>query len=132
MGSQPRWAVEAATAIATSLGMRTFEVPGDRRLYHAAAVMAGNFATVLLAEAADVLAAAGVPAAEAPSILAPLAVQSLRNASDDPAAALTGPVARGDEATLEQHRRALADAGLTEVASLYQALTERARRLVTS
>jgi len=124
-------AVAAATSVATSLGMRPFLVPGDRRLYHASAVMAGNFATVLLAEAARVLTAAGVPAAEAPSILAPLAVQSLRNASDDPSTALTGPVARGDEATIERHRRALADAGLADVVALYELLTAHARRLVT-
>ena len=52
---------EAAREIAGLLGMRAFEVPGDRRLYHAAAVIAGNYATVLLAEAASVLSAAGVP-----------------------------------------------------------------------
>ena len=40
-------ALAAARALAERLGFRAFEVPGDRRLYHAAAVMAGNYATVL-------------------------------------------------------------------------------------
>jgi len=122
-------ALAAATDLAESLGMWPIQVPGDRRLYHAAAVMAGNFSTVLLGESSRVLAAAGVPLADAPSLLAPLAVQSLRNATADPAAALTGPVARGDEATLERHRRALAEAGLEDVVLLYELLTARARRL---
>lgn len=124
-------AVAAARALAASLGMRAFEVPGDRRLYHASAVMAGNFATVLLAEAARVLAAAGVPPEEAPGLLVPLALQSLRNAATDPAGALTGPVARGDDAVLEGHRQALAVAGLEDVRTLYETLTDRARLLVS-
>lgn len=123
-------AVRAAVALATSLGLRPFEVPGDRRLYHAAAVMAGNFATVLLAEASRVLAAAGVDPREAPGLLAPLAAESLRNAARDPAAALTGPVARGDDAVLRAHRQALTEAGLDDVAELYDLLTDRAHRLI--
>ena len=90
--------------LAEVLGMRAFEVPGSRALYHCSAVMAGNFATVLLAEASRVLVAAGVPASEAPGILAPLAMASLGNAVEDPRAALTGPVARGDHQTLDAHR----------------------------
>jgi predicted short-subunit dehydrogenase-like oxidoreductase (DUF2520 family) len=122
-------AQEAARAIARSLGMSPFSVPGDRRLYHAAAVMAGNFATVLLADAAAVLAAAGVDPADAPGLLAPLALQSLRNAAADPAAALTGPAARGDSATIERHRAALREAGLPDALALYDLLTAHATAL---
>ena len=124
-------AVRVGTDLARSLGLRPFEVSGDRRMYHAAAVMAGNFATVLLAEASRVLAAAGVDPAEAPALLAPLALESLRNAAADPAAALTGPVARGDEAVLQGHREALGEAGLTDIRSLYDLLTASARRLAS-
>jgi predicted short-subunit dehydrogenase-like oxidoreductase (DUF2520 family) len=121
----------AARALADALSMRAIIVPGDRRLYHAAAVIAGNFATVLLAEASRVLAGAGVDPDEAPALLAPLAVQSLKNAGEKgPAAALTGPVARGDTATLDGHRDALLAAGLDDLVPLYDALTGRARRLV--
>ncbi|MCA9572941.1 MAG: DUF2520 domain-containing protein, partial [Myxococcales bacterium] len=125
-------ALEAARWLAGRLGMRAIEVSGDRRLYHASAVIAGNFATVLLAEAARVLAAAGVPLEDAPGLLAPLALQSLRNAVlDGPAASLTGPVARGDEGTLQGHREALVEAGLADVLALYEPLTAAARRLVS-
>lgn len=126
-------ALEAATTLAESLDMRPIEVPGDLRLYHAAAVMAGNFATVLLADASRVLAAAGLPADQAPGLLAPLALQSLRNAAArGPAQTLTGPAARGDQATLFGHRTALDEAGLAALIPLHTLLSERARVLMES
>lgn len=123
-------AVDAGRWLAARLGMTPLLVPGDRRLYHAAAVMAGNFATVLLAEAAGVLSHAGVPADEARRALIPLAIQSLRNAASDPAAALTGPAARGDHGTIAAHRAALAEAGLADPLALYEALDRATRRLL--
>lgn len=97
-------ACAAARHLAVALGFTPFEVPGDRRAYHAAAVMAGNFATTLLGLAARIMAEAGVPAEQAPGLLAPLALQSLRNAArQGPAAALTGPVVRGDNSVIEDH-----------------------------
>lgn len=115
--------------LAELLGMVPFELSGDRRLYHAAAVMAGNFATALLAEAAAVLSAAGVPVEQAPALLAPLALASIENAASiGPARALTGPVARGDEAVIEAHREALACA-TPEQLTTYDALLAAARRL---
>lgn len=124
-------ALEVAIELAESLGMVPLQVPGDRRLYHAAAVMAGNFATVLLAEASKILEAAGIDPARAPALLAPLALQSLRNAADrGPVATLTGPVARKDEATLIGHRKALSEAGLDELVPLHTLLTEHAMRLL--
>ena len=124
-------ALDVARELALCLGMEPLEVPGDRRLYHAAAVMAGNFATVLLAEASRALVAAGVDPDRAPGILAPLALQSIKNAGEyGPAATLTGPVARNDDATLDGHRDALVSAGLSELLPLYDLLLQRARRLV--
>ena len=71
LAGTPR-ALDHGRAIAKYLGLRPVNVPGDRRLYHAAAVMAGNFATVLLAEAGRVLTEAGVEDIEARAMLAPL------------------------------------------------------------
>lgn len=62
-------------------------------------------------------------------MLAPLAVQSLLNAVDDPARAITGPAARGDEAVLDAHRQALRDAGLADALVLYDVLSDRVRFL---
>jgi predicted short-subunit dehydrogenase-like oxidoreductase (DUF2520 family) len=123
-------AVTRARELALDLGMRPFAVLGDRRLYHAAAVIAGNFATVLLAEASAVLIQAGVNPHEAPTLLLPLAIQSLQNAAVDPRGALTGPVARGDRAVVDAHRTALRTAGLTDLLPLYDAFVARAQALV--
>ena len=102
--------------------MRAFRVSGDRRLYHAAAVLAGNGATILLGEACRALVAAGVPAADAAGLLQPLVRRSIDNAVPDPAAALTGPVARGDVEVLAGHDAALRQAGLSELADLHRSL----------
>ena len=113
-----------ARQLATDLGMVPFAAPADPALYHAAAAIAGNYVAVLLAEAARVLAAAGVP--EGTALLAPLAIESLRNAARAPARALTGPAARGDLDTLARHRLALRAAGLRDVSDLADSLAERA------
>lgn len=119
-------AVAVAEELARLMGMRPLRIPGDRRLYHAAAVVAGNFATVLLAEAGAILKAAGV---DRPEILIPLAMQSLHNAGNHPAAALTGPAARGDEHTVTSHLQALKAAGLKDVLAVYELMSRRAHAL---
>jgi len=117
------------STVARDLGMQPVRVPGDRRLYHAAAVMAGNLATVLLAEAGRILQAAGVDGPTARQMLIPLMLASARNAVVDPSGALTGPVARGDLATLDRHRAALDAAGLHDLQALYDEGVRRAMRL---
>lgn len=108
------------------LGGREFHVAdADRSLYHAAAVIASNHLTALLGQAERAGAAAGVPF----EALLALARATLDNiAVFGPAAALTGPAARGDEATIDSHRGAL-DAD--ELAA-YDALADQARLLAGS
>ncbi len=120
-------AVAMAEALARSLGMRPFAVTGDRRLYHAACVVAGNFGTVLLTEAARMLASAGVTEDPA-ALLLPLLEASIHNAARQGPEALTGPAARGDEATIQAHIEAIARQH-PELLPLYRALTARARAL---
>lgn len=118
--------LEVARVLAGDLGLHAVEVPGDRRLYHAAAVLAGNFATVLLAAGAALLESAGVDPAEAPGMLAPLAQASVSGrAAVDPAGALTGPLARGDAAVVQAHIEALAGAH-PELLPVYTALARYA------
>ena len=125
-------AVAAARSLALALGWTAFEVPGDRRAYHAAAVIAGNFATTLLAEAASILEHAGVSAEAAPSLLAPLALQSVRNAAElGPAHALTGPVVRGDSAVIDDHRAVLKACNPATLA-VYESLLRATRRLAAT
>lgn len=105
-------AEHAGRALATLLGAHTLRIPGGRKgRYHAAAVFASNFPIVLAAIAERLLADAGVAAAEArPAVrhlLSSAAVNLARG--DDAALALTGPVVRGDAATVRRHLAALAD-----------------------
>src|SRR5262249_51423385 len=83
---------------------------GDRVLYHAACALAANGLTALYGAADRVLQAASVPAPGEP----PAALRALMAAALDACAglgaagALSGPVARGDAATVALHREALA------------------------
>ena len=73
-----------------------------------------------------------VPYVGASRMISPARQQqaSLQSAAGDPAASLTGPVARGDEKTIEAHIAAMHGAGLDGSLELYQALTHRARQLL--
>lgn len=118
-------AVAVGRQLANDVGMQPFDVPGDRRLYHAAAVLAGNLVTVLYDEAVQVLKQAGVAPELARRVLLPLAERSLANAPQGLRQSLTGPVARGDHATLQSHRQALS-AQHPGALPLYNALVHRA------
>jgi predicted short-subunit dehydrogenase-like oxidoreductase (DUF2520 family) len=91
--------------IARSLGLRPFELAdADRGRYHAAAVIASNHLVALLGQVERLAASRSVPF----EAFAPLVVASVQNAfALGPAGALTGPIARGDLATVEQHLRDL-------------------------
>ena len=112
--------------LATALGGRTFEIADDdRALYHAAAAVASNHLVALLGHAQRLGASVGVPA----DALLVLALGSAENAvALGPAAALTGPAARGDEATLVAHREAIGRRAPRELAA-YEAMLAEARRL---
>lgn len=89
--------------------------------YHAGAVMASNALMAVLDAALILMARAGVERDAGLRALAPLARASLQNAlACGPQAALTGPVARGDAATVAAHTYALGDVEPT-VAKLYEA-----------
>ena len=105
-GSTAR-AAATAVVLAESLGMRPFEVADEHRAaYHAAAAIASNFLTTIEAAAERLAAAAGVPA----RLLVPLVRASVENwAAHGAERALTGPIARGDEATVGRHRAAIAE-----------------------
>jgi predicted short-subunit dehydrogenase-like oxidoreductase (DUF2520 family) len=94
-----------------------------------AAVIASNYTVALLAAAQEIMIAAGVAPADALNALAPLARTSLENAiCRGPAAALTGPIERGDTSTVAAHVRAL-DAASAATRLLYSAAGLRALEL---
>jgi predicted short-subunit dehydrogenase-like oxidoreductase (DUF2520 family) len=112
-----------AEAVVAALGGRAVAVADeDRAAYHAAACIASNHLVALLGQVERVAAQVGVPLE---AFLA-LARGSLDNvAALGPAAGLTGPAARGDEATLDRHRAALDPSELPA----YEAMVAEARRL---
>jgi predicted short-subunit dehydrogenase-like oxidoreductase (DUF2520 family) len=110
--------------VVDALGGQWFAVADDdRAAYHAAACIASNHLVALLGQAERVGAAAGVPR-EAFLDLVRATVENV--ATLGPARALTGPVARGDVATLERHRAHLDPSEL----AAYDAMVDLARRLV--
>ena len=110
-----------------ALGMRPFAVPEEKRAaYHAAAAMASNLLVALEESAAEVLARIGVE--DARELLAPIVLRTAANWAERGPAALTGPIARGDRATVQGHRVALAE-NAPELVRLYDALAMRAEAM---
>lgn len=79
-----------------------------KTVYHAAAVFASNYLTTVLDAALRAYQAAGVPEHVARALARPLAEETMANVFRlGPAAALSGPVARGDHATVARQQQAL-------------------------
>ncbi len=95
----------------------------DRIRYHAALAVGANGASAVVALARDLLLAAGVREPE--PFLAPLVTRAAANAAATGAAALTGPVRRGDTTTVAAHLDDLAVA-LPEAVDAYRALARLA------
>jgi predicted short-subunit dehydrogenase-like oxidoreductase (DUF2520 family) len=113
-----------ASRVVDDLGGHPVVVADEHRAgYHAAACIASNHLVALLGQVERVGAAAGVPLA-AYADLVRQTVDSV--ASLGPAAALTGPVRRGDEATVARHLAALDPSERPA----YEAMADAARRLM--
>jgi predicted short-subunit dehydrogenase-like oxidoreductase (DUF2520 family) len=99
--------LEAAFA---AIGARTVRIDASAKtLYHAAAVFAANYTTVLLGVAQDVYAAAGIAPEAALQLMEPLVRANIDNVFRlGPVHALSGPAARGDIATVERQHAAVA------------------------
>jgi predicted short-subunit dehydrogenase-like oxidoreductase (DUF2520 family) len=110
--------------VVAALEGRVFVVADDRRaLYHAAACVAANHVVALLGQVERLSAAADVPFAAFFDIVR-AAVDNTEQLG--PAAALTGPAARGDLDTIRRHLEAMPVAER----SAYEAMVAQARRLV--
>jgi len=116
-----------ARGLAETLGMRPFEVAEqDRSAYHAAAAMASNLLVALEESAAELFARLG--AEDSRELLGPLVLRTAANWVERGPQALTGPIARGDQVTVDGHRAALGERA-PELLPLYDVLAERARAL---
>lgn len=128
-GSDPG-AERFAAELARSLGMDPFTVPEEHRVtYHAAASIASNFLVALQESAAALLDRTGVDGAR--ELLSPLVLRTAANWAERGGDALTGPIARGDEETVDRHLDAI-DRVAPELRELYEALAERTRELARS
>ena len=116
-----------ATWLARQLHMHPFEIADDdRAAYHAAASIASNFLVTLEDAAEQLLATTGADR----SMLVPLVRAAVENwASLGGRRAITGPIARGDEATVSRQRRAVEER-CPELLPLFDAMAESTRRLV--
>jgi predicted short-subunit dehydrogenase-like oxidoreductase (DUF2520 family) len=116
-------ALAAARGLVRQLGGRALVIPEDAKpLYHAALSFASNFFVILLDAAAGLLSQAKIPRNKAARMLFPLLQGTLHNVKKlDTAASLTGPLVRGDAATVGAHLDALK--GLPQYAEVYRKLS---------
>lgn len=120
-------AVRYATELAAELGMRPFLLPERyRAAYHAAASIACNFLVALEETAVELLERTGVE--DARELLAPLVLRTAANWAERGGDALTGPITRGDEDTVNRHLEAI-DELAPELRDAYTALAERTRKI---
>jgi predicted short-subunit dehydrogenase-like oxidoreductase (DUF2520 family) len=112
-------------ALVLALGARPLRLPPEAKaLYHASAVLAANYLVTLLHLAADLWQEFGVPEREATAALLPLVRGAVANvAAHGAGPALTGPIARGDHATVARHLAALG-AERPETLATYRVLGE--------
>ena len=112
--------------LAASLGCRPFDLDDQvKPLYHAAAAAAANYTLTTLDLALALFEAAGVPFEAAH----PLIEAIIENAFDlGPAGALTGPVARGDAATVSRQIEAIRER-VPRAEQLFLDLTRSTARL---
>ena len=122
-------ALEVARGLAQALQMTAVDVlDEDRAAYHAAASIAANFLVTLEGAAERLAATAGVPR----ELLVPLARAALENwAANGAEQALTGPVARGDEATIARQREAI-EQRAPDLLEAFDALVAASRVLAAS
>lgn len=92
-----------------AIGARAVQIdPSAKTVYHAAAVFASNYLVTVIDAALRAYQAAGIPESVARELARPLALESMENAFRLGAApALTGPVARGDMATVLRQQDAV-------------------------
>jgi len=127
-GSTPR-ALALATTLAERLGLRPIEIAeADRTAYHAAAAFASNFLTTVEGAAERLGATVGIDrAALAPLVRASVEAWVALGARD----AMTGPIVRGDQPTLDGHRAAIGER-TPDLLALYDLLVDASRDILAA
>ncbi len=114
-------ALDILTALFTGIGGKVVTINSEHKvLYHAAAVFASNYLVTLLDLAQRAYVEAGVEPASALQLMEPLVRASVDNVFKlGPLSALTGPIARGDMATVRRQQEAV-DEWQTRYGDLYR------------
>ncbi len=124
-GTDPA-ALAVAESLAARLGMHPFTVADrDRVAYHASAAIASNFLVTLESAAGRLMESAGLDR----RLLLPLARTALENWGELGPAALTGPIIRGDRATVAAHREAVRERA-PDLLALFDAMVAATAALV--
>jgi predicted short-subunit dehydrogenase-like oxidoreductase (DUF2520 family) len=122
-------ALDLAETLASCVGMRPVRIAdADRAAYHAAASLASNFLVTLEGVAERLALTAGL---EREPLVALVEASVANWARLGAERALTGPIARGDEATVARQRAAIA-ARLPDELELFDALADATRRLAAT
>ena len=107
--------------LARTLGLEPFALADEKRdAYHAGAAIASNYLVTLRRAAGSLLESAGAP----PEALDPLMRRTIENGFE-----LTGPIARGDWATVETHVAAIRRER-PALESMYSTLAETTKELL--
>jgi predicted short-subunit dehydrogenase-like oxidoreductase (DUF2520 family) len=112
---------EVGLWLASTLGLEPFTLADSKRVaYHAGAAIASSYLVTLRRAAGSLLEAAGAP----PEALDPLMRRTIENRFE-----LTGPIARGDWATVDAHVTAIR-AERPELEAMYVTLAETTKALL--
>ena len=123
-------AVAVVAAAFGNIGARILEIAGaSKLLYHAGSVFAASYLVTLLEVALQTYEQAGIPRESALELMQPLVRGSVGNVfANGTAAALSGPVVRGDRLLIARQQAAL-DAWDAPVGDLYRRLAAFAAAL---
>lgn len=125
-------AFDVAEVLARDAGLVPHAIPAERALYHAAAVSVAGHATALFSQAMSLLEASGFSRDAARKALQPLLLSAANNlARGAPEDVITGPITRGDSATVARHIEALEHLGDAHRLATYRLLAETALALST-
>lgn len=118
-------AVEKLNQALIAIGARPVPIAAAAKtVYHAASVFASNYLVTVLDAALRAYQAAGIPEELARELARPLAMETLDNLFRlGPEAALSGPIARGDFATVARQQAAVENCD-GPTGQLYRALAE--------
>ena len=116
-------ALEVLRPAFESIGAKVFEIdPGQKTVYHAASVIVCNYLTALMETGLRCFEHAGFARETALVMMEPLVRETLNNVfALGPVKALTGPIARGDDAVVARQIEALAAAD-PQITRIYRQL----------